>query len=398
MPKPTPGRDFYLATEDEIRAGRTTDVYFGRTLDILKKAGRSRANVVGEVTTGALPNDWLWGIFCGLEEVVHLLQGKAVSLWALPEGSVFPPKTPRGVPVPVLTLEGPYEEWALYETPLLGMICQASGIATKAARIGKLANGKQVLSFGVRRMHPGIAPLIERSVTIGGFDATTTPLGADLLGVPAMGTMPHALVIVMGGPREAFGAVRKYHEAKIPRIALVDTYYDEKTEALMAVEAIPDLAGVRLDTPASRRGDFAAMVREVRWELDLRSHKDVKVFVSGRVDEQSIPALLEAGADGFGVGTSLSNAPTIDFAMDIVEVDGTPAAKRGKFGGRKDLQLCPKDGTYEIAAKTCPVCGSKMAPAYVRYLDRGRATTSLPTLTEIRERTLHEAQRLLLES
>ena len=52
MPKPTPGRDFYLATEDEIRAGRTTDVYFVRTLDILKKAGRSRANVVAEVTTG----------------------------------------------------------------------------------------------------------------------------------------------------------------------------------------------------------------------------------------------------------------------------------------------------------------------------------------------------------
>ncbi|TLZ99892.1 MAG: hypothetical protein E6J97_05105, partial [Methanobacteriota archaeon] len=73
MPKPAPGRDFYIATADEIRAGRTTDLYFVRTLDILKKAGRSRANVVAEVTTGALPNDWPWGIFCGLEEVVHLL-------------------------------------------------------------------------------------------------------------------------------------------------------------------------------------------------------------------------------------------------------------------------------------------------------------------------------------
>src|SRR5437016_2704559 len=97
MPKPAPGRDFYIATADEIRAGRTTDIYFVRTLDILKKAGRSRANVVAEVTTGALPNSWPWGIFCGLEEVVHLLEGKAVSLWALPEGSVFPPKTPGGI-------------------------------------------------------------------------------------------------------------------------------------------------------------------------------------------------------------------------------------------------------------------------------------------------------------
>src|SRR6266508_1580272 len=103
MPKPASGRDFYIATADEIRAGRTTDIY------------------------------------CGLEEVVHLLQGKAVSLWAIPEGSAFPAKTPRGIPVPVMVLEGPYGDWAMYETPVLGMICQASGIATKAARIRKAA-------------------------------------------------------------------------------------------------------------------------------------------------------------------------------------------------------------------------------------------------------------------
>ncbi len=397
MPNPAPGRDFYIATEDEIRAGRTTDIYFLRTLDILKKAGRDRTNVTAEVTTGALPNGWPWGIFCGLEEVVHLMRGRPVSLWALPEGSLFPPKTLRGIPVPVIVLEGPYADWALYETPLLGLICQASGIATKAARIRKLANGKQVLSFGVRRMHPGIAPLIERSVFVGGLDAITTPLGAEILGAPAVGTMPHALVIVMGGPREAFAAVHKYLEAKVPRIALVDTYYDEKTETLLAIETIPDLAGVRLDTPASRRGNFPAIVREVRWELDLRGHKDVKIFVSGSVDERSIPALLEAGVDGFGIGTSLSNAPTIDFAMDVVEVEGKPAAKRGKFGGRKDLLRCPKEGTYEVGARSCPVCGSKMGPAYVQVLERGRALGALPSLPEIRERAMRETERASLE-
>lgn len=393
MPKAARGRDFYVATADEIRAGRTTDIYFLRTLDILKKAGKDRTSVVAEVTAGALPNGWPWGILCGLEEVVHLLEGKSVSLWSLPEGTLFPPRTPRGVPVPVMILEGPYGEWALFETPVLGMICQASGIATKAARIRKLAGGKQILSFGVRRMHPGIAPLIERSVYLAGVDAITTPLGAEMLGAPAMGTMPHALVIVMGGPREAFAAVHKYLEAKIPRIALVDTYYDEKTETLLAVEAIPDLKGVRLDTPASRRGNFPAIVREVRWELDLRGHKDVQIFVSGSMDEASIPALLEAGVDGFGVGTSLSNAPTIDFAMDIVEVEGKPAAKRGKFGGRKDLQRCPKDGTYEVGARSCPTCGSKMAPAYTQYLDAGRTVAPLPSIAEIRRRAIKETQR-----
>jgi nicotinate phosphoribosyltransferase len=396
MPKAARGRDFYIATADEIRAGQTTDIYFLRTLDILKKAGRDRVGVVAEVTTGSLPNGWPWAVLCGVEEVVHLLEGKAVSLWSLPEGSFFPPRTPRGIPIPAMVVEGPYGEWALYETPVLGMICQASGIATKAARIRKLADGKEVLSFGVRRMHPAIAPLIERAVYIVGLDAITTPLGAELLGAPAMGTMPHALVIVMGGPREAFAAVQKYLEAKIPRIALVDTYYDEKTEALLAVEAIPDLTGIRLDTPASRRGNFPAIIREVRWELDLRGHKDVKIYVSGSVDEGSISALLEAGVDGFGVGTSLSNAPTVDFAMDIVEVEGKPAAKRGKFGGRKDLQRCPKDGTYEVGVRTCPSCGSKMQPAYAQYLDRGKPAEPLPSFEEIRRRAAEEVRRATL--
>lgn len=398
MPDSDRGRDFYVATEGEIHAGKTTDVYFLRTLDVLKKAGKDRTVVDAEVTTGGLPNGWPWGVLAGVEEVVHLLKGKGASLWSLPEGTVFQPRTPRGVPLPVMTLEGPYGDWALFETPLLGLICQTSGIATKAARLRKLANGKQIFSFGVRRMHPGIAPLIERSVYIGGLDAITTPLGSSLLGLPAMGTMPHALSIVMGGPREAFHAVQKYLEKRVPRIALVDTYYDEKTETLLALEEIPDLAGVRLDTPSSRRGNFPQIVREIRWELDVRGHKDVKIYVSGNIDEKTIPALLAAGADGFGIGTSLSNAPTIDFACDIVEIEGKPVAKRGKFGARKEPLRCPKDGTYEVGVSKCPTCGGAMKPAYVRYLDRGEPVAELPSLGEIRSRVIAEIDRATLEA
>jgi len=42
MAKGAKERDFFIATADEIRAGKTTDVYFQRTLDILKKAGKDR--------------------------------------------------------------------------------------------------------------------------------------------------------------------------------------------------------------------------------------------------------------------------------------------------------------------------------------------------------------------
>src|SRR5688572_22271615 len=105
MPKAPPGRDFYVATADEIRAGQTTDIYFLRTLDILKKAGKDRTRVVAEVTAGRLPNGWPWGILCGVEEVVHLMEGHSVTLSSLPEGSLFPARTSRGIPVPVMVIE-----------------------------------------------------------------------------------------------------------------------------------------------------------------------------------------------------------------------------------------------------------------------------------------------------
>jgi len=385
---------FYIAGEDDIRKGRTSDVYFFRTMEILEAEGRDRARVYGEFTAPSLPLDWEWGVFAGLEEAVHLLEGREVSLWAAPEGTLFRPRTHRGVPVPIMALEGPYGEFAVYETPVLGFICQSSGIATKASRVRKVAGDRRVISFGVRRMHPALAPLIERSVFVGGLDAITTPLGGELLGKEPVGTMPHALTIILGGPKEAFTAMHKHLRKDVPRIALVDTYWDEKAETLAALEAIPELAGVRLDTPSSRRGNFANIVREVRWELDLRGHKNVKIYVSGALDEKSIPGLVEAGAEGFGVGTSLSNAPSVDFAFDLIEVEGKPAAKRGKFGGRKDVYRCEADLTIEVNTETCPTCGAKMRPLFRKWLSKGKIMEDLPKVDAIREYTLGQLEKV----
>lgn len=388
---------FFVASEDDIRKGRTSDIYFFRTLEILEKEGKDRTRVYAELTAPSLPNRWTWGVFAGLEEVVRLMEGRQVTLWAAPEGTVFPPRTPRGIPVPIMAIEGPYGEFCVYETPILGLVCESSGIATGAARVRKAAGERRVISFGVRRMHPALAPMIERSVYVGGLDAITTPLGGELLGKEPVGTMPHALTIVLGGPREAFLAMHKHMRQDIPRIALVDTYYDEKAEAFMALDAIPDLAGVRLDTPSSRRGDFAAIVREVRWELDRRGSKDVKIYVSGGLDEHMITKLIEAGADGFGVGTHLSNAPTIDFAMDLVEVEGKPAAKRGKFGGRKNVLRCDDDLTVEVDAEKCPACGNEMRPLFRKYLSKGEIVEDLPKPDAIREYALAQLEKVSLD-
>ncbi|MCJ2530857.1 MAG: nicotinate phosphoribosyltransferase [Candidatus Thermoplasmatota archaeon] len=391
-----PTERFHIADESEILSGRTTDVYFQRTEEVLRAEGKDEEPVVAEVTTGQLPQGWPWGIFCGLEEAVNLLEGRPLDLYALPEGTLFSPRSHGGVRVPVAVLDGPYGTFARYETPLLGLLCQATAIATKAARVKRAAGPLEVTSFGVRRMHPALAPMIDRAAYVGGLDAVSSLLGADLIGEAPRGTMPHALTIVLGGPEEAFRAYDRRVETGVPRIALVDTYLDEVREALLAAESIPDLAGVRLDTPGSRRGDFPEIVRQVRWELDQRGYEGVKIYASGGLDEENIPDLAAAGAVGFGVGTSVSDAPTINFALDIVEVDGRPAAKRGKYSGRKDVFRCPTDLTYEVGSSPppCPQCQGTMEGVLVQYLEAGKLVADLPSPREIRESVLAQLSRL----
>jgi len=209
--------------------------------------------------------------------------------------------------------------------------------------------------------------------------------------------MPHALVIMMGDQREAFKAYGEIIDPSVPRVALTDTFWDEKAEALLAVESMPGLQAVRLDTPGSRRGSMVDIVREVRWELDLRGHSDVGVFVSGGLDEVKVRELAAAGASGFGVGTAISNAPTVDFAMDIVEKGGKPIAKRGKFAGRKYVFRCPDCLEFEVSLDRddppkCS-CGKEMQWAEVKVLEKGKRLVREEKAEVIRDRVLHQLEK-----
>lgn len=396
-------RTFHVASGDEIKRGGTTDIYFVRTQKVLTAKGLATRHAHAEFTVGALPDGWPWAVFCGLEEIVTLLEGVPVDVAALPEGTIFPATDYYGVRVPVVTIAGPYGNYCAYETPALGLICQATGVATKAARVRRAAGTAHLLAFGTRRMHPAIAPLLDRASYVGGFDGVSGLSGARLLGIEPRGTMPHALIVALGNAAAAWKAFDDVMPAKVPRVALVDTYADEKADALAAADLLGKaLAGVRLDTPASRRGNFPEIIREVRWELDLRGFTHVQIFVSGGLDETMIPALAAAGATGFGVGTAVANAPTIDFAMDLVELDRRPCAKRGRFGGRKQAWRCTACGgsgypaggwvvrpIHETRVR-CPACGRRTQGLLQPVLRRGRLVRTLPTPTQIRERVLKQ--------
>ena len=382
---------FHTATDEEIKAGKVTDIYFARTFEILKSRGINPWTRA-EIILKGFPQGWQWGILAGLDEAMQLLEGLPIDVEAMEEGCWF------NTMQPVMAIEGRYLDYAVYETALLGILCQASGVATKAARCKKAAAGKTVISFGARRMHPAIAPMIDRSAFIGGCDAVSVIASAEAIGEAPVGTMPHALILMMGDVVVAAKAFHEIIDPNVHRVVLVDTFCDEKAESLKVAEALgKDLYGVRLDTPSSRRGDIYRILQEVRWELDYRGYHHVRLFVSGGIDEEEIVSLRDM-VDSFGVGTSISNAPVLDLALDIVEIEGRPLAKRGKMSGRKKVLRCPScRKTVVIPANSeqsgCP-CGNELISLLKPMLEMGRRTADSPSPQQIRSRVVGELSAL----
>ena len=385
-------RPFHTASDADIKNGEVYDVYFERTVEILKARG-IRKRVKAEVYLKALPEDWEWGVLAGIEEAAALLEGVPVDVRAMDEGTIF------AAYQPIMVLEGVYVDWAQYETALLGVLCQASGIATKAARCKKAAGERPVISFGARRMHPALAPMIERNAFVGGCDGVAVTKAAELIDADPTGTIPHALVLMFGDTVEAVKAFNDIVDKKVRRVALIDTLQDEKFEAIRVAQALgQDLAAVRLDTPSSRRGDLYRIVEEVRWELDLRGFNHVKIITSGGIDEYEI-LRLNPVVDGYGVGTSIANAPVVSFALDIMEIEGKPAAKRGKWSGAKDVLR--RRGSLEtrvVPAGTPPPRDGEWESLLKPLVKGGHIVRDLPPPRTIRDFVLEQLGPVSLDT
>ncbi|ELZ92947.1 nicotinate phosphoribosyltransferase [Haloferax mucosum ATCC BAA-1512] len=352
--------EFDIVGPEAIREGVATDAYFQRTEATLKHAGRN-PRVVAEVTADQFP-DGNYEVFAGVKDAAALLSGRDIDVDAMREGLLFDGG-------PVMRIEGDYLEFARFETSLLGFLSHASGCATAALETRTAAPDSTVFSFGARHVHPSIAAMVERSALVAGLDGFSHVAAGEILGKEASGTMPHALLISFGrgNQAEAFQAFDEAVPEDVPRVTLCDTYGDETEEVLLAVETLGDrLDSVRLDTTSSRRGDFRHIVREVRWELDARGHEDVGIFVSGGLGPTELRTLRDV-VEGFGVGGYISNANPVDFALDIVEVDGEPAAKRGKLSGVKAVYRT-EDGGHHVGLRgtDAPADGEPLLEPLIR--------------------------------
>jgi nicotinate phosphoribosyltransferase len=86
--------------------------------------------------------------------------------------------------------------------------------------------------------------------------------------------------------------------------------------------------------------------------------------------------------------------------MDIVEIDGRPFAKRGKFAGRKEPLRC--EGCYswrcvpagESSGSKCPQCGGKMRSMLEKVVANGKVVAKREEASEVRERVLEQLVRI----
>ncbi len=225
------------------------------------------------------------------------------SIWAIPEGTpVFPYE-------PLMTIKARAVEAQLIETFILSEINHQTLVATKAARIVRVAEGRAILEFGARRAHGAEAAILgARSAYIAGCNGTSCAMTDLIYKVPASGTMAHSWVQMFDSEYEAF---EKYCQAyPDSSLLLVDTYDVVKTGIPNAIKAFDNVLkplgkrplGIRIDS-----GDIAYLSKKCRKMLDEAGYEDAKIVVSNSLDEFKIKELLYQGAqiDIFGVGERL---------------------------------------------------------------------------------------------
>ena len=292
-----------------------------------------------------------------------------LQVWAVQDGTVV---KSDGNPLnaeAVLKVHGRYRDFALLETPTLGVLTRSSRVATNVYETLMAARGKPVLFFPARfdlhevQASDGYAYNIaiqrfnmDFSQQIGSF--VSTDAQGDWWGGAGGGTVAHAAIAsFMGDTAEAMMQFSRILPANIPRIALVDFNNDSVRDTLRVLEVMFRkyqelcdagdqaeaakyiLYGIRLDTSGNLRDVSVAplgdpvldlgvnprLVFNVRQGLDSASEnwnlppawkeaardycRNVKIIVSGGFNPDKMRKFERLGvpADIYAVGSWLFN-------------------------------------------------------------------------------------------
>lgn len=316
--------------------------------------------------------------------------------WAVAEG------TPVFADEPLLEIRASLPEAQLAETFVMNQMHLATVVASKGARVVHAAAGRDIVDFGLRRVHGADAGLkAARALYIAGIAATSNVLAGRVYGIPIAGTMAHSYIQAHRHELDAFRAFAELYPATV---LLVDTY-----DTLEGVRKVIELArelgdafrvrAVRLDS-----GDLAELAIEARRMLDDAGLSGVGIFASGSLDEDRVAQLLERGApiQGFGVGTRMgvsSDAPYLDIAYKLVEFAGRGRLKLspGKhvLPGRK--QVFRREESGQAVGDVIAVAGEQLEgrPLLEQVLRNGeRLEAGRVSLEASRQRAADELSRL----
>ena len=317
---------------------------------------------------------------------------------AMAEGTVYFPDEP------ILRVAAPLPQAQLLESRLINILHFQSLIASKAARVVLAAPGKLLVDFGLRRAHGAEAGLMAaRASYVAGFAGSATVLAEELYGIPAYGTMAHSYVQAHDDEIAAF---ESFARARPNNLTLLIDTYDTEAAAKRVVELAPSLKadGILVQAVRIDSGDIAALSRRVRQILDQGGLPDTRIFASGGLDEDSISALVRAGApiDGFGVGTSLttsSDAPTLDCVYKLQEYAGVPRRKRSAekqtWPGRKQVwRRYAPSGAMIADVLSLESDRQEGEPLLQPVMRQGRRLGLKPSLADIRARAAAELSNL----
>lgn len=274
------------------------------------------------------------------------------TVWSVPEGDVVFPNEP------LLRIEGTLIETQLVESLVLNYLNFQSLIATKAARIRRVAGDRLFADFGLRRAQ-GLGSLhASRAAVIGGAGATSNVLAGKQFGLAITGTQAHSWIQSFDDELTAF---RKFTELYPDQaVILVDTYDTLQSGVPNAIKIAGELekaghklGGIRLDS-----GDLAYLSKKARKMLDDAGLDYVKIIASNQLDEYVIRSLniQQAPIDGFGIGTRMITGmpdAALDGVYKLTSANGIPRLKISDNiekvtlpGMKKIIRLLDADGNF----------------------------------------------------
>ncbi|WP_442593715.1 nicotinate phosphoribosyltransferase [Neobacillus sp. D3-1R] len=330
-----------------------TDAYQINMVETYWHDGVHKRKAVFELFFRKLPFGNGYGIFAGLERIIHYIKNfrftesdinylrdefgyeeeflnflKEIKftgkIRSMKEGElVFGNET-------ILQVESTLAEAQLVETALLNIVNYQTLVATKASRIKQIIGNEKAMEFGTRRAHEMDAAIWgTRAAFIAGFDSTSNVRAGKIFGIPVSGTHAHSMIQAY---KDDYLAMKKYAESCLRRknkvfIPLVDTYDTLRSGVPAAIKVAKEFAGeikfegIRLDS-----GDMAYLSKEARKMLDEAGFQDAKIVASNDLDEYTILHLKAQGAkiDVWGVGTKLITAfeqPALGAVYKIVSIE-----------------------------------------------------------------------------